>query len=210
MASSTTNLGLVKPAYNEAADVAVINGNMDTIDTAVNKNTTGLAAAEGAIAILADGDSHVAISKGDFVYVRNNTHSLTEGLYTATANVSANGNITGSNMTAVSKGGLNALQGSVSDIVGAISLLQSTSATTHEMTFGNSGAYVLFVGSNATGMRGVYEVGTTSGGVVVVTAVESAGITTTTATNKVTFSVGTTARPLTVLAITLRGTAPTF
>ena len=40
MASSTTNLGLVKPAYNEAADVAVINGNMDIIDTAVTKNKT--------------------------------------------------------------------------------------------------------------------------------------------------------------------------
>lgn len=210
MASSTTNLGLVKPAYNEAADVAVINGNMDIIDTAVTKNKTASDGAQGAIAIVADGDSHVAITKGDFVYVKNNTHSLSEGLYIASANVSANANITGSNMTAVSKGGLNALQGSVSDIVGAISLLQSTSATTHEMSFGNSGAYVLFVGSNATGVRGVYEVGTTSGGVVAVTAIESAGITTTTATNKVTFSVGTTARPLTVLAITLRGTAPSF
>ena len=44
MSSSTTNLGLVKPAYNEAADVAVINGNMDTIDTAIgtliNKTVT--------------------------------------------------------------------------------------------------------------------------------------------------------------------------
>lgn len=35
MSTTTTNLGLVKPAGTEAADIAVINSNMDTIDTAV-------------------------------------------------------------------------------------------------------------------------------------------------------------------------------
>lgn len=35
MSSQTTNLNLVKPADGEAADISVINGNMDTIDTAV-------------------------------------------------------------------------------------------------------------------------------------------------------------------------------
>lgn len=33
MATTTTNYGLVKPSYNETADVAVINSNMDIIDT---------------------------------------------------------------------------------------------------------------------------------------------------------------------------------
>ena len=33
--TTTTKLGLVKPDYNEAADVAVINTNMDKIDEAV-------------------------------------------------------------------------------------------------------------------------------------------------------------------------------
>lgn len=33
MATTTTNYGLVKPSYNETADVAVINRNMDIIDT---------------------------------------------------------------------------------------------------------------------------------------------------------------------------------
>lgn len=41
MATQTTNLGLVKPAYSEAADVAVINGNMDTIDGAVGAVPSG-------------------------------------------------------------------------------------------------------------------------------------------------------------------------
>ena len=35
MSSQTTNLHLVKPSDGEAADISVINGNMDTIDSAV-------------------------------------------------------------------------------------------------------------------------------------------------------------------------------
>ena len=109
MATSTTNFGLTKPAYNEAADVAVINGNMDTVDTVMGVNRNLAKGAQAGLAIVADGDTHAAITAGQYVYVRNNTHSLAEGLYVASANVSANGNITGSNMTAVSGGGLNAL-----------------------------------------------------------------------------------------------------
>ena len=37
MATQTTKLGLIKPSYNEAADIDVINENMDIIDTAFNK-----------------------------------------------------------------------------------------------------------------------------------------------------------------------------
>lgn len=36
MATNTSHLGLVKPAYTDAADVTVINNNMDTIDTAIS------------------------------------------------------------------------------------------------------------------------------------------------------------------------------
>lgn len=35
MAVETTNLGLVKPSGNEAPDIAVINGNMDLLDTEI-------------------------------------------------------------------------------------------------------------------------------------------------------------------------------
>ena len=35
MSTTTTNLSLVKPATSEAADIAVINSNMDLVDTAV-------------------------------------------------------------------------------------------------------------------------------------------------------------------------------
>lgn len=113
MATSTTNFGLTKPAYNEAADVAVINTNMDTVDTVMGVNRNLAKGAQAGLAIVADGDTHAAITAGQYVYVRNNTHSLAEGLYVASANVSANGNITGSNMTAVSSGGLNALNSKI-------------------------------------------------------------------------------------------------
>jgi len=116
MATSTTNFGLTKPAYNEAADVAVINGNMDTVDTVMGVNRNLAKGAQAGLAIVADGDTHAAITAGQYVYVRNNTHSLAEGLYVASANVSANGNITGSNMTAVSSGGLNALNSKLSNL----------------------------------------------------------------------------------------------
>ena len=45
MATYTDNFGLVKSAYGEKADVAVINGNMDTIDGIMHSNRTMLAPA---------------------------------------------------------------------------------------------------------------------------------------------------------------------
>ena len=43
MATTTTNLGLTKPSYSDTADIAVINENMDKLDTAVNASEAGLA-----------------------------------------------------------------------------------------------------------------------------------------------------------------------
>ena len=42
MATTTTNLGLTKPAGTDAVDIAVINANMDKIDTAVAANTSDI------------------------------------------------------------------------------------------------------------------------------------------------------------------------
>ena len=114
MATSTTNLGLIKPAGTDKIRIAQINQNMDTLDAAVGAvGATSLQAQVNALgdglAIVANGDSHIAISAGQYVYVKNNTHSLNEGLYVASAAVSANGAITSSNMTADDDGGLNAL-----------------------------------------------------------------------------------------------------
>ena len=43
MSSQTTNLHLVKSAYSEAQDIAVINSNMDIIDAAVKQNIDDIA-----------------------------------------------------------------------------------------------------------------------------------------------------------------------
>lgn len=72
-------------------------------------------AAESAIAIVSIGDAHVAITSGQYVYVREHG-TLAEGLYRATANIAANGTLSGSNVTAVSGGGLNALNSNIANM----------------------------------------------------------------------------------------------
>ena len=42
MATTTTNLGLTKPAYSDSEDVSVLNSNMDLIDAAFG-DVSGLA-----------------------------------------------------------------------------------------------------------------------------------------------------------------------
>lgn len=101
MSTTTTNLGLTKPAYSDAADIADINRNMDTIDQAI-------AGTDNSIAIVADNNTHAAITSGQYVFVRNHG-TLAEGLYRATANIAQNGTLSSSNVVAVSGGGLNAL-----------------------------------------------------------------------------------------------------
>lgn len=141
MATSTTNFGLTKPAYSESADVAVINGNMDTVDTVMGVNRNLAKGAQAGLAIVADGDTHAAITAGQYVYVRNNTHSLAEGLYVASANVSANGNITGSNMTAVSGGGLNALNSKIANFNSVHAGVLPN--TTYEITLDADSTYLI-------------------------------------------------------------------
>lgn len=99
--TTTTNLGLVKPDYNEAADVAVLNQNADKIDAACGKY-------QNAMAIVANGNTHGAITSGQYVYVRGHS-TLAEGLYTAKSAIAVNATLSGANLTAVTGGGLNAL-----------------------------------------------------------------------------------------------------
>ena len=64
------------------------------------------------IAIVATGNTHAAITSGQYVYIQDHG-TLAEGLYRATANIAANGTLSGSNVTAVSGGGLNALNSKI-------------------------------------------------------------------------------------------------
>ena len=101
MASTTSNLGLTKPAGTDKALVSVINTNSDILD----RSAGGLM---DAIAIVANGNTHAAISAGQYVYVHNHG-TLAEGLYTANSAIAANATLSTSNLTADASGGLNAL-----------------------------------------------------------------------------------------------------
>ena len=105
MASYTGNLNLKKPALDDDALITDINNNMDILDAAVNGIQDGLA-------IVANGNTHVAITSGQFVYVRNHG-TLTEGLYVASTNIAANATLSTSNLTADSAGGLNTVYASL-------------------------------------------------------------------------------------------------
>lgn len=119
MATYTSNLDLKKPAQSDKIRIADFNGNADNIDAAVGAdfgqgtkpsiNDAINSLADG-LAIVAQGDVHAAISVGQFVYVRNHG-TLAEGLYVASTAISANGALSGSNLTADSSGGLNSLNG---------------------------------------------------------------------------------------------------
>ena len=106
MATTTSNLGLTKPAYADTADIEVINGNMDILDGAVNS-------VEGGIAIISNNNTHAAVAKGQYVYVRKHG-SLSEGIYKAKSNISANATLSTSNLDAVSGG----LGGEVASVAG--------------------------------------------------------------------------------------------
>lgn len=101
MADSTTHYGLTKPLGTEYYNISVPNGNMDKIDTALHALGSGLA-------IIATGDTHAAAASGDFIYIHSHG-TLTEGLYKATTSIAQNATLSGSNVTAVTGGGLNAL-----------------------------------------------------------------------------------------------------
>lgn len=101
----TDNLNLQQPDLDDDALITVLNNDMAIIDRAVNGVQNGLA-------IVANGNTHVAISAGQFVYVRNHT-TLTEGLYVASSNIAANATLSTSNLTADSAGGLNALNSKI-------------------------------------------------------------------------------------------------
>lgn len=177
MATYTTNLGLKKPAQSDKVRIADFNNNADTIDAAIGavggKNLVGMVnALQDAVAIIANGDTHVAISSGDFVYVKNNTHGLSDGLYVASANVSANGTISDSNMTADAKGGLNALNSKLDtalDVFGNLkfaTLANFTTSTSKNYSVSNNSRHIVFVVSVGSNYRAVLMVVCSSGGVV--------------------------------------------
>ena len=104
----TTNYNLKKPSTGDPVLVGDLNDNMDVIDTQLNAITDG-------IAIIANGNTHAAIAKNQAVFVKNHS-SLANGLYWATAAISANGALSTSNLTADTSGGLNKLHDDITTL----------------------------------------------------------------------------------------------
>lgn len=131
MATYTTNLNLKKPAQSDKIRIADINNNMDDIDAAFgaignDSVATQIGDIQGALAIVAVGDSHAAITAGQYVYVKSH-ETLDTGLYVASANIAQNGALSSSNLTADTAGGLNALNSNIiSYDLGMDSVLPST------------------------------------------------------------------------------------
>ena len=67
MATTTTNLGLTKPAYADAADVAVFNTNMDLIDSAIGGLQTRVSTAETNITNLQSSVSKKTLSPHPYI-----------------------------------------------------------------------------------------------------------------------------------------------
>lgn len=142
MATSTTNLGLTKPAGTDKIRIAQINGNMDILDekigavgntslqAQVTSQNQAIANNEGAMAYIVGNTNTTGstLAVGQFVYVKGHS-TIAEGLRTVTASISENGNITTSNTSACSEGGLNALNGKITPIQDIISQKQLKSGS---------------------------------------------------------------------------------
>lgn len=138
MSSSTPNIALTLPVGGEHVSRQIINDNNTKIDTYAGKVNTGLDGLRDGIAIVADGNTHAAITSGQFVYVKNH-QTLSEGLYTASTNIAANAALSGSNLTADPKGGLNALSEQIGNYITVVnSIKDKTSSSTNFEYTGNS------------------------------------------------------------------------
>lgn len=128
----TTNYNLKKPSTGDPVLVGDLNDNMDVIDTQLNAITDG-------IAIIANGNTHAAIAKDQAVFVKNHS-SLANGLYWATAAISANGALSTSNLTADTSGGLNKLHDDITTL-NSNSRLKYKNMALGDITMNESGYY---------------------------------------------------------------------
>lgn len=217
MATYTSNINLKKPAQSDKIRIADFNGNADNIDAAIGAdfgqgtkpsiNQAINSLADG-LAIIANGNVHAAITAGQFVYVRNHD-TLSEGLYVASSNISANGTLSGSNLTADESGGLNALNSNIANLfmnANIREIVSSSDKQQHTLTVPNDSLHFLIIQSTSVSVHAYGIVATTGGGVIGHDTIqETSGITLTYGTGQITIDVGSTARPLSVLDIRMRG-----
>lgn len=159
MATYTSNINLKKPAQSDKIRIADFNGNADNIDAAIGAdfgqgtkpsiNQAINSLADG-LAIIASGNVHAAITAGQFVYVRNHD-TLSEGLYVASSNISENGTLSGSNLTADGSGGLNALKSKLGSSYAPVTLASGITGTVYIMRMGNLRVLSGYVNPNTSG-----------------------------------------------------------
>lgn len=111
--NESTNFGLKTTGDNDQwrNTLDYHNENMGVIDSVMAKN-------QDALGIIVDGNkAAVSATTGQYIILRNSTITgKTDGLYTAAKSIPANTAIDGTYLTAVSGGGLNALNGKITNI----------------------------------------------------------------------------------------------
>ena len=127
MSSQTPNLNLVLPVGTEHVSRQIINDNNTKIDTAVGANSTAIAKVQNGLSYIVGNTNATGgtLEVGQFVYVKGHS-TIAEGLRTVTASISANGNITTSNTSACSDGGLNALNSKIANMTNVLSVTNSS------------------------------------------------------------------------------------
>lgn len=182
MATYTPNIDLKKPAQSDKIRIADLNGNADNIDAALgadfgvsNKPSVDDAVNSlgAGLAIISNGDIHAAITAGQYVYVRGHG-TLTEGLYVATANVSQNVALTGSNVDAVSGGGLNALNSNLANFCKPV-YNSFTAQATHDISCPVAGKYLVIARANSSTLSNTAILAITSSGKPTARAIGAAG-----------------------------------
>lgn len=108
----------VKP---NATDIHMSSSDSTSVAQKINNE---IATVADGIAIVAEGDVHAAIAKGQFVYVRNHS-TLAQGVYKATAAIGTNATLSTSNLTLDNAGGLNDLQAQITTLNSNITTVEN-------------------------------------------------------------------------------------
>lgn len=151
MATNTTNLNLIKPSGTDKIRIAQINQNMDILDEKIGPvgNTSlqaQIAAVDSGLAIVSNGNTHVAIASGQYVYIRNHS-SLSEGLYKAKAAIAANVALSTSNVTKLTTGSANDLKSAIDSLNSHIEYNSNTAITNLDSIPVNSQGRITLGGS---------------------------------------------------------------
>lgn len=93
-------------------EIALSDSDATTVTESLASANQAIANLQDGLAIVANGNTHAAITSGQFVYVKNHS-TLADGLYKATAAIATDGALSTSNLTAVPSGGMNDLKGQV-------------------------------------------------------------------------------------------------